>query len=160
MQVLTLVEEIQHARPELLAILLRPMIRVPCLTLPPNLKTLLQILPLRSPQLLNLLRISTISDLLASLSNISAIRLWRCPRKSVLLAQRALEELRRLCESFLHDWLGDSVVAEVDEASVLEAFENGAGGGELGFGACGGGEESGEVDEGDVEGVVRDGGGY
>jgi hypothetical protein len=160
MQVLTLVEEIQHARPELLAILLGPMIRVSLLTLPSNFKTLLQIFPLRSPQLFNLLRISTISDLLASLSNISTIRLGRRPRKSVFLAQRALEELRRLLERFLHDWFGDSVVAQVDEAGILEAFEDGAGGGELGFGACGGGEESGEVDEGDVEGVVRDGGGY
>lgn len=54
----------------------------------------------------------------------------------------------------LHDWLGDAVVAEVDEAGVLEAVEDGACGGELGFGACGGGQESGEVDEGDVQGVV------
>ena len=49
------------------------------------------------------------------------------------------------------------MVAKVDEARVLEAVEDGTGDGELVFGV-GGGEESGEVDEGDVQGVVGDGG--
>ena len=52
------------------------------------------------------------------------------------------------------------MVAQVDEARGLEAGEDGAGGFELGFGGCGGGEEGAEVDEGDVQRVVGDGGCY
>lgn len=93
MQVLTLVEEIQHARLELLAINLRPRIGMALLAFPANLKTFLQILALRSAQFLNFLGIGGVSHLLASLCDISPIRLRSCPRERIFLAQRALEEL-------------------------------------------------------------------
>lgn len=157
MQVFALLEKVKHGSLELLAIDLRPMVRVILLPFPANLQAFLDILALSGTQLLDFFGIREISDLLAALSYVASVRLWRRPSQSVFLALRTGEELGRLSKGMLDYVLRDAMVAEVDETGILETRKNSFSSGEFGFGACGGTGESGEVDERDLEGVVGDG---
>lgn len=146
MQVLAAVEKFQHDILENLALVIKaigPHIRQALLALTADLERLLEIRH-GGAQGLDVALVDQLRDLLTAVRRVAAVGLGAVPGQGVLLGLRAREEGRGRREDARDLRARDAVVFQVDEAGLLEAAEEGVGGGLLFGGRAG--EEEREVD--------------
>lgn len=146
MQRLARLEEAQHIFLELgrRLVAARPHVRHLWLVVASNLQRLFQV----GDRLAHLLLCAGFvqgNELLAALRDVAAIRGRGVPRHRILLFLRAGEERGALRKGVGNGRGGDAMVLEVYEAGILEAIEDGFGGGLFGGGVTG--EELVEVNQ-------------